>query len=388
MKHYDFLSETSRNKIFYREPEDINKNDDKDLLAMAMGATMYTPGTYTKFAEKIKLKEFKGLTASVLCLEDSISDDDVIEAEKNIVVQLNKINKMVDSGEILESDVPFLFIRVRTPEQLSKILKENDIESFRYVVGFNLPKITAKNARCYLKTIEYYNIRFGNIFYALPILESPELMYMETRREELVNLKEILDEYRQMILTIRIGGTDFSSLFGIRRGIDFTIYNIPVIMHCISDIINAFGRVDKGYILSGVVWEYFPDGNRMLKPQLRESIFIEQSGALGKQKRFNIISDENDGLVKEVILDKANGFVGKTVIHPSHIKLVNAINAVTFEEYSDAEAILNASGGVMKGMANNKMNEVKPHYNWAKRVHDKSRIYGVLNENAKYIDLF
>ena len=57
-------------------------------------------------------------------------------------------------------------------------------------------------------------------------------------------------------------------------------------------------------------------------------------------KRIPIINSEIDGLLREVILDKANGFVGRTVIHPSHIKYVNAMQAVTNEEYQDAVNIL------------------------------------------------
>ena len=37
----------------------------------------------------------------------------------------------------------------------------------------------------------------------------------------------------------------------------------------------------------------------------------------------SIVNPEIDGLLREVILDKANGFVGRTVIHPTHVKFVN-----------------------------------------------------------------
>lgn len=84
-------------------------------------------------------------------------------------------------------------------------------------------------------------------------------------------------------------------------------------------------------------------------------------------RRQPLVNGEIDGLLREVILDKANGFVGRTVIHPSHVKFVNALMAVTKEEYDDACQILNAGGGVVKGSGGNKMNEIRPHTNWAKR---------------------
>ena len=50
----------------------------------------------------------------------------------------------------------------------------------------------------------------------------------------------------------------------------------------------------------------------------------------------------------------ANGFVGRTVIHPNHIKFVNSLMAVTKEEYDDAIMILgNSQGGVVKGTGAN-----------------------------------
>ena len=77
-------------------------------------------------------------------------------------------------------------------------------------------------------------------------------------------------------------------------------------------------------------------------------------------KRIPIINNEVDGLLREVILDKANGFVGRTVIHPTHVKFVNAMQAVTREEYEDACQILGTGDGVIKSSNGNKMNEIKP----------------------------
>ena len=94
-------------------------------------------------------------------------------------------------------------------------------------------------------------------------------------------------------------------------------------------------------------------------------------------------------MIKEIVLDKANNFVGKTIIHPSHITYVNGLQVVTYEEYMDAMAILHTKDkGVIKGEGGNKMNEIKPHHNWAVRVMNKSKIYGVLNQDAEYIQLF
>lgn len=75
--------------------------------------------------------------------------------------------------------------------------------------------------------------------------------------------------------------------------------------------------------------------------------------------------------------------MGKSVIHPDHIPVVDACFAVTQEEYIDAEDILGRdkqTNGAGASPAANKMNEAKPHRRWAERVRIRSRLYGVLRD--------
>jgi citrate lyase beta subunit len=224
----------------------------------------------------------------------------------------------------------------------------------------------------------------------MPILETADILYKETRIGALNGIREILDEYNDLVLNIRVGATDFSSLFGIRRGYDMTIYDISVIRDCIADILNYFTRVDKGYVVSAPVWEYFSSGDRVLKPQLRRSPFEEAYGSEGIEIRRELLNAYLDGLIREVLLDKANGFMGKTIIHPSHIAPVQALYVVSHEEYMDALSIIknnDGSVGVMKSQYENKMNEIKPHLNWAKKILKKSKIYGVYHEGQNFTSL-
>lgn len=388
MRHFATLKENELEKIFYKKPMNINKNIDKSLLPLALGATMYTPATNTELASRILNKKNPELISHVWCLEDAISESSVEEAEENLDKQIDKLNEYINSGKMLKQDLPLIFVRIRSIEQLETILEKGN--SLDVLAGFNIPKFTSLNGKAYLSLINNANKKYKINLFAMPILESEEIMYQETRREELIKIKTIIDNYSDIILNIRLGGTDFSSLFGMRRGIDFTIYDISVINNCLSDIINLFGRATEDYTISGVVWEYFPDNNRLLKPQLRKTPFVNNIGSLlGLVKRKNIIEKEIDGLIKEIILDKANGIVGKTIIHPSHIRYVNALQTVTYEEYVDALRITeNSSSGVIKSENGNKMNEIKPHTNWAIKILKKAEIYGVLNSDKKYIDLF
>ena len=104
--------------------------------------------------------------------------------------------------------------------------------------------------------------------------------------------------------------------------------------------------------------------------------------------RHGVINAAIDGLLREIILDKANGFIGKTVIHPTHIKYVNAMHAVTKEEYEDSVQILEAAGGVFKSNKANKMNEVNPHRSWAKKIAYRAKAYGVVESETCYLELF
>ena len=266
-------------------------------------------------------------------------------------------------------------------------------ETKSLITGFVLPKFTQENGWTYFEEIAQYNkhrAASASVLYGLPILESASVIYRESRVETLLEIKKILETYRQYVLNVRIGATDFSSLFGLRRSPDSTIYDISPIRDCMADIINIFGRVDTGHVISGPVWEYFSNRERVLKPQLRLTPFEEALGKPGRDLRTKYITNALDGLIREVILDKENGIVGKTIIHPTHIKPVHALYAVTHEEYVDAMSIVaNNDGfrGVMKSEYANKMNEIKPHLNWANRILFRSKIYGVLHEQQHYIGL-
>lgn len=367
---------------FVVEPEGFNKYSDKELLQYCLGATMYMPGT-KDFSSKILNRELPGLTSMVFCFEDACPEELVPEAERNVLHLLDVLSSALDSGALTYDDLPLIFCRVRSQEQFEHFAEQLTPSSIRPLTGFNFPKFNAHNAEVYLYYLSKLNDRFGETIYGMPIIEDPEVAYRETRTGELVGIKKILDKYKDIILQVRVGATDFSSCFGVRRGVDYSIYDIMTVREILADIVNIFGR-SNDYVISGPVWEYFRASKRMMFESL-PSDHIEDC----LLKRIPIVNHEIDGLLREVILDKANGFVGRTVIHPSHIKYVNALQAVTWEEYTDAVNILkNDRGGVFKGESGNKMNEVKPHTNWARKIYMRSRAYGVIENENDYIKLF
>ncbi len=365
---------------FVKNPVRFDKYTDRNFLSYCLGATLYMPGT-KKFSDFIISGKYPGLTSMVCCFEDSCPADEVAEAEENCLSGLNVLSKTFDEKNFSER-MPLLFFRVRDLEQFENFSERLKPEHIKFIAGFVFPKFNSDNGEKYFLLLKSLNEKFGEILYGMPIIEDKMQAFKETRQKELSEVSALLQRYKDFVLNVRVGCTDFSSLFGVRRDVDYTIYDIAVIKEILTDILNFFNR-SGDYVLSGPVWEYFKVNKKMKFTELPES---DMQQAL--LRRVPLINTETDGLIREIILDKANGFVGKTVIHPSHIKFVNGIYAVTREEYEDALQILNLDDGVIKSKNANKMNEIKPHHSWAERVVRRAGAYGVIKNREEYQNLF
>ncbi|OZQ90871.1 citrate lyase subunit beta [Paenibacillus sp. VTT E-133291] len=365
----------------------------KDLLAHAVGAALYMPATRASVPEDILKLKSAGLVTVIIDLEDAIGDNEVDHAEESLIQHLIFLAAYEENEPSRSDSLPLLFIRVRNPEQLRQLIFRLG-SLVTMLTGFVFPKFSVDNGIQYFEAIADYNRTRSYsdpVLYGMPILESAPIIYRESRVDSLLSIRNLLGNYREYVLNVRIGATDFSSLFGLRRSPDISIYDLTPIRDCISDIINIFGRVEEGYVISGPVWEYFANkGHRVLRPQLRQTPFEDTYGKNGRDMRNSYISSSMDGLIREVILDKENGILGKTIIHPSHLRPVQAMYTVMHEEYVDACSIVESNDGslgVFKSQYSNKMNEIKPHLNWAKRILLRSQIYGVLHEQQHFVGL-
>lgn len=384
MSYFGYLTAEQKQRIFYIPPCQEPLDRDKKTLAHALGAALYMPGTHHRAISNIIDNRIPGLISTVLCLEDAVDDREVDEAEKNLALELLRLCHLKDKG----SNLPFIFIRVRNIDQFKRITRDYG-PALDVLTGFVFPKFESGTGWEYFAHLAQTCARLGRTLYGMPILESPRVIHRESRAAHLLEIKRLLDQYKDLVLNVRMGATDLSGLYGLRRSPELTIYDIAVIRDFIADLVNIFGRPEDGYVISGPVWEYFSSGSRVLKPQLRQTPFREQFGSDGSKLRENLLCRYIDGLIREVMLDKANGLVGKTIIHPTHLLPVQALYAVTHEEYCDARDILanSGNGGVTKSIYNNKMNEAKPHTNWAQKIMILSGIYGVLNEGYDYTSI-
>jgi citrate lyase beta subunit len=379
MRHFHHIPLERRAQLFHRGPRSFNRADDPATLAVALGATLYSPATRPSLAADIRKSAARGVTSMVACLEDSIPDEDVASAEKNLVEQLGMAHEAQIEG-------PLLFIRVRVPDQIPD-LTDRLGRAVELVSGFVLPKFTATSGSAYLDALSDTATATGRRLLAMPVIESREAIYKETRAEMLHDVAALLAKHRDRILAVRLGATDLSSAYGLRRPPDLTIYDIHPVASVIADVVNVLGRADgTGFVVTGPVWEYFSAGDRIFKPQLRQSPFDRRSAAMFRKQ---LITADLDGLIREVHLDKANGLTGKTVIHPSHAAAVHAMSVVTHEEFCDASDIVGEAGGggAMASSYANKMNEAKPHRAWAERLLLRARLFGVAAEEVTFAEL-
>ena len=375
MRHFAYLDETDLDRLFLHPPVAFGREAGLDLLAVALGATLYSPATRPALARDLVRGAERGVVSSVVCLEDAVADHDVAAAERNVVDQLRQVGR---------AEAPLVFVRVRAAEQIPMIAEglgaDGDV-----LAGFVLPKFGDENGAAYLDAVADATAACGRRLLAMPVLESADVAHADTRLEALLGIRRLLDKHRDRVLAVRIGATDLASAYGLRRGRDLTVYDVHLLASVIADVVNVFCR-GGDYVVTGPVWEYFTATERLFKPQLRESPFVEHDE---RRLRARLIADDLDGLIREVALDRANGLTGKTVIHPSHVAAVHALSVVTHEEYLDARDVADtaARGGVAASAYRNKMNESKPHTAWARRTLLRARAFGVAREDVSFVDL-
>lgn len=309
-----------------------------------VGALLYCPANNQSLGKNIIQSAFGDKFSLCLCLEDTINDKKVREAELDMEHTLRQIYEARRAGK--QFYLPKIFIRVRQKEQIVRLIEELG-NAADIVVGFNLPKFNLENAPGYLEELNRCKAIKRDIKF-MPILESEDLANVMKRPQFLYDLKMMLKPYEDMIVNIRVGGNDLSHIYGLRRHSTETIYDIKPVIAALTDILQVFGTE---YVVSGPVFEYYNGENWA------------------------------EGLQRECAKDVISGFVGKTAIHPKQIAIINDALKVFKEDYDDAKEILNwddhESSYVKGNVTGSRMNEVKTHLNWANRIMALADYYGI-----------
>ncbi|NLI21470.1 MAG: HpcH/HpaI aldolase/citrate lyase family protein [Clostridiales bacterium] len=319
-------------------------------LPFRVGALLYTPALREGIADKLEKNAYPCLSSLALCLEDSIRDSALAQAERAACRTLAQIGEK----RIPPERLPLIFLRIRSPEHMAHIHAMLGADA-ELLTGYILPKFDLANGHEYLRTLERLPRRDGRPLYAMPILESRMIAEVGTRRHALLHLKDLLDAAGPAVLNVRVGGNDLSNLYGLRRTAAQSVYDIGVIRDVLMDILNVF---TADYLVSAPVWEYFGH---------------DPEGAWA------------EGLRRELALDRMNGFIGKSAVHPAQLPLIRESLRVSRADYQDAAGILHwgsAELGVAKSLDGSRMNEVKCHGRWAARVRALGDLYGFREEAA------
>ena len=308
---------------------------DKEILQYKVGGLLYMPAFQKNIVQKIAKKKLPHLTSAAFCLEDSIRDESLDEAEASLKIILRELKGL--------ENLPLIFVRIRSPRHL-EIFHEEIGSKSKILTGYILPKFDMSNAGAYIQLAKEINLPI------MPTLESNRVASLLTRRTELLSLKQALDEIKSIVLNIRVGVNDFCNLYELRRNVNQTIYDLGIVRDVLIDILNVFA---KDYVVAGSVWNFF--GGKFWA----------------------------DGLKKEMEMDKANGFIGKTAIHPAQLPIIFDGMKVSKTDLDDAKLLLDwksGTHGVMRSSDGSRMNEVKCHLNWARRVKILGELYGVVDK--------
>lgn len=313
-----------------------------------VGALLYCPANARNHIVDALVRErYPRPFSLAFCLEDTVRDDGVEEAERELFHTFEQISRALKENKFY---LPLIFVRVRSPEQMRKLAAKFGAFS-DFLTGFILPKFFIENCGAYIRTIQDIKASDGLSFRYMPIFESASMIDLRWRYTHLFEVKDHLEAVSDQILNIRVGGNDLSHAFGLRRHVTDTIYDIRPVSDLLTDIVTAFAT---RYVVSGPVWEYYAG------------------------------SGWEEGLRREMELDLLCGFVGKTVIHPNQIPVVNDCLRVSAADYRDACDILNwdpANPRLVSSSAQlTRMNEYNTHTRWADRMLRLAQVYGVKSD--------
>lgn len=315
-----------------------------NALYYSVGALLYCPANRKNIADSIINEKFGSPFSLALCLEDTINDAFVAEAEQALICSIRKIHACSLQQAFY---LPKIFIRVRNAAQIGRLAKAFG-SAIDIITGFIIPKFSPDNAAGYIQELIKVNERVTRTLYMMPIYENSSIIDLRRRTDILYSLKDSLSQIEDLVLNIRVGGNDLCHIFGFRRHADESIHRIKPVANIFSDIITVYGM---DYVISGPVWEYYSgDG-------------------------------WEEGLLQEIQDDRLCGFTGKTVIHPKQIPVVNRAYQVSGNDFHDAQSILNWSRDsdsfVSGSLTGERMNEYKTHSNWAGQTLYLADVFGV-----------
>lgn len=288
----------------------------RDFDYLDLGATLYVPILHRNLPQILNRQKYPFLRSIVICLEDSTAEEHVAEG-------------MARLATLLQAYTPtdlIVFIRPRNPQSLASILTMPGIGR---IDGFALAKF-GPEAQAYLALMQAHpTFRF------MPILETDVVFDPEGLRA----LAQMLQQYRERIGVIRVGGEDILGRLGMLRNCHRTLYEILPLYLVLSQIIMIFRPL--GFEIAAPVVSCFGDP---------------------------------DMLWRELEGDVEHRLLNKTCIHPGQVATIHRAYAVTHADLSAAQAILDDQRAVLG--TGSRMLEKAPHTAWAENVLRRHTKYG------------
>ena len=311
-----------------------------------LGASLYMPATRQDIWQVIKRDKLPTINSIIICLEDAVSHSDVELALTRLQTLLDTWASHVHSiNEPSRQDAthlqqqnnqptrPLVFVRARNPIMLQKLA---DFKHINLLDGFVLPKVDMYSLSNWRMACQ--NLSAKQLL--MPTLETAALFNPHHNQELAIGFKEA---FSQPVFALRIGGNDLFATVRLRRPKNSIIYDTPI-GTLAYQLLGCF--VPHGFYLSAPVFEYLD------QPML---------------------------FMQELNRDVSLGLVGKTVIHPSQIALVQQAYCVPTSMLDEAQAILHSEAkAVFK--YNNTMLEPATHRAWADEVINRAQVFGTIND--------
>ncbi|RZL78182.1 MAG: ATP/GTP-binding protein, partial [Rhodococcus sp. (in: high G+C Gram-positive bacteria)] len=111
MQHFRHLDADTRERMFFLQPEDIAVSDGNNVVATALGATLYIPATRSDLTATVHKRTDEGVRSIVIDLEDAVADHDLQYAVENTIRTLNE----------LSGSNALVFVRARTAQQIRTV---------------------------------------------------------------------------------------------------------------------------------------------------------------------------------------------------------------------------------------------------------------------------
>ena len=373
-----------RQRLFHQEPASFTAASRPDCSPRPSGrpSTARPPGRRSPTTSSSR--PARGVVSMVLCLEDSIDDAEVAgrrgeprpRSSPTSTPARRRAAAALHPGPRPPSRYPTWCARLGP--------------AVRLLSGFVLPKFTEERGLPFLEALSRRGEPRAAAGCSPCRCWSPRSCCTgRPGAKPWTGIARTVDKYRDRVLALRLGVTDFCSAYGLRRAPDMTAYDVQIVAAVIADVVNVLGRADgTGFTVTGPVWEYFRGPRADVQAAAAADPFVEAQAAELRDRTHRARPGRAAAGDR---LDRANGLLGKTC-HPPLARRCRCTRCPWSATRSSATPRTSCGPSAAAAVScarrtRNKMNEVKPHRAWAERTLLRAEVFGVAREDIGFVDL-